>query len=106
MKCPNCGASISENEEKCPYCDSFLDHKKKAASVEDIQNAFQKVGVPFLKDNPDDKPNAFMIDHTYRNPFVYNQSDDGAPEKCKGLLFGSIYHNVHFCIRLYHIRLF
>jgi len=61
MICPHCGASISENEEKCPYCDSFLDHKKKAASVEDIQNAFQKVGVPFLKDNPDDKPNAFMI---------------------------------------------
>ncbi len=28
MRCKSCGASISENEEKCPYCDSYIDHHK------------------------------------------------------------------------------
>ena len=27
MTCPHCAASISENEEKCPYCDSYIEHK-------------------------------------------------------------------------------
>lgn len=26
MKCKNCGADISMNEEKCPYCRSYIDH--------------------------------------------------------------------------------
>ena len=26
MTCKHCGASISEYEEKCPYCDSYIDH--------------------------------------------------------------------------------
>jgi uncharacterized membrane protein YvbJ len=25
MKCPNCGASISETDIICPYCDTFFD---------------------------------------------------------------------------------
>ena len=60
MRCPNCGASISENEEKCPYCDSYIDHKKKTANIEDVQQTFQKMGFT-VKNDPNDKPNAFMI---------------------------------------------
>ena len=26
MICPYCAASISDSEEKCPYCDSYIDH--------------------------------------------------------------------------------
>lgn len=26
MTCKHCGASISENDVKCPYCDSYIDH--------------------------------------------------------------------------------
>lgn len=26
MTCKHCGASISEDEVKCPYCDSYIDH--------------------------------------------------------------------------------
>lgn len=25
MTCPHCAASISETEERCPYCDSYID---------------------------------------------------------------------------------
>lgn len=60
MRCPNCGASISENEEKCPYCDSFLDTKKKNINIEDIQREIHDK-ISTLQSNPDDKPNAFMI---------------------------------------------
>lgn len=33
MTCPHCAASISESEERCPYCDSYIDHggRNKAA---------------------------------------------------------------------------
>lgn len=27
MTCPHCAASISEKEERCPYCDSYIEHK-------------------------------------------------------------------------------
>lgn len=60
MRCPNCGASIAENGERCPYCDSYIDHKKKTANIEDVQQTFQKMGFP-VKNDPNDKPNAFMI---------------------------------------------
>ena len=60
MICPHCGASISENEEKCPYCDSFLDTKKKNINIEDIQREIHDKISP-LQSDPDDKPNAFMI---------------------------------------------
>ncbi|WP_294412352.1 hypothetical protein [Ruminococcus flavefaciens] len=26
MTCKHCGASISEHDVKCPYCDSYIDH--------------------------------------------------------------------------------
>ena len=26
MTCPHCAASISEKEERCPYCDSYIEH--------------------------------------------------------------------------------
>jgi len=60
MKCPNCGASISENEEKCPYCDSYLDTKKNNINIEEIQREIHNRISP-LQSNPDDKPNKFMV---------------------------------------------
>lgn len=32
MTCEHCGASISEYEERCPYCDSYIDHGPKPQS--------------------------------------------------------------------------
>ena len=60
MICPHCAASVSENEVKCPYCDSYIDHKKKTANIEDVQQTFQKMGFP-VKNDPNDKPNKFMV---------------------------------------------
>lgn len=60
MICPHCGASISENEEKCPYCDSFLDTKKKNINIEDIQREIHDKISP-LQSNPNDKPNILMV---------------------------------------------
>ena len=37
MVCPHCAASISENEERCPYCNSYIDHGWKKQN-EPVQN--------------------------------------------------------------------
>jgi len=61
MICPHCAASISGKEEKCPYCDSFLEHKEEnKIDIEALQENLNKVRDEFI-DNPDDKPNIFMI---------------------------------------------
>jgi uncharacterized membrane protein YvbJ len=53
MICPHCAASISEDEEKCPYCDSFIDNgKKQFKRVEPVN--LQDVSPFRLKG--DDKP--------------------------------------------------
>ncbi len=60
MNCPHCGASISDMEEKCPYCDSYLDNKKKNIDIEDIQREIHDKISP-LQSDPNDKPNILMV---------------------------------------------
>ena len=64
MRCPNCGASISENEEKCPYCDSYLEHKRNYSNEQ--RNNYSNIDdlrrmVEPLRNNPEDKPRIWMI---------------------------------------------
>ena len=60
MRCPNCGASISDAEEKCPYCDSYLDTKKATVNIEDMQDKLRNIGFP-IKNDPNYKPNILMV---------------------------------------------
>lgn len=36
MICPHCAASISENEERCPYCNSYIDHGWEESAEPDL----------------------------------------------------------------------
>ncbi len=37
MTCPHCAASISESDERCPYCDSYIDHGRYNRAVPPAQ---------------------------------------------------------------------
>lgn len=58
MICPHCGASVSENDVQCQYCNSYIDRKSSSQSSQggNRQGARQ----PFQVQGPD-KPQAIFI---------------------------------------------
>ena len=54
MTCPHCAASISEKEERCPYCDSYIEHNIPKVSPP-VQNR------PLLQRQGEDKTEPWMI---------------------------------------------
>lgn len=54
MTCPHCAASISEQEERCPYCDSYIEHKIPKVSPP-VQNR------PLLQNQGEDKTEPLLI---------------------------------------------
>lgn len=53
MTCPHCAASISEKEERCPYCDSYIEHMIPKVSPP-VQNRT-------LQDQGEDKTELLLI---------------------------------------------
>lgn len=58
MTCKHCGASISENEEKCPYCDSYIDHPARNNSY---NNRYQQPNRQGFRVQGPDEPQAMFI---------------------------------------------
>ena len=54
MTCPHCAASISEKEERCPYCDSYIEHNIPKVSPP-VQNR------PFFRNQGEDKTDPMLI---------------------------------------------
>lgn len=55
MICPHCAASISENEEKCPYCDSYIDKGRKEKEIRGVEPNNLQNYAPF-RFKGEDKP--------------------------------------------------
>jgi hypothetical protein len=58
MTCKHCGASISENEEKCPYCDSYIDHPARNSSY---NNGYPQNRQGFRVQGPDEPQAMFIV---------------------------------------------
>lgn len=58
MTCKHCGASISENEEKCPYCDSYIDHPSRNNSY---NNGYPQPNRQGFRVQGPDEPQAIFI---------------------------------------------
>lgn len=58
MTCPHCGASVYENDVKCPYCDSFLENSNRNAA-----NTRRPVSGPgqFTMNGPDEVNAALVV---------------------------------------------
>ena len=58
MTCPHCGASVYENDVKCPYCDSFLENRNRNAA-----NTRRPVSGPgqFTMNGPDQVNAALVV---------------------------------------------
>lgn len=68
MTCPHCGASVSNHERQCPYCNSFLENK-----TDDIPNsAFETRGQqtrPMFQAQGPDTPQPLLIVLSLMIPF-------------------------------------
>ncbi|MBP5580425.1 MAG: hypothetical protein J6X85_01290 [Ruminococcus sp.] len=63
MTCKHCGASISEYDEKCPYCDSYIDHgpRNNRATMPNRQG---------FKIQGPDEPQAILMVVSFLIPFI------------------------------------
>ena len=106
MNCPHCGASISDTEEKCPYCDSYLDTKKRTVTPEDMQEKLRNIGFP-VESDPNDKPNVLMMIISFFLPiavmmFVLNLWR-GRPKSAAACVMAGIFGTavIVFCLVLF-----
>lgn len=61
MTCKHCGASISENEVKCPYCDSYIDHGTANNNANTYNNGYPRQNRPVFRVQGPDEPQAILI---------------------------------------------
>lgn len=67
MTCKHCGASISENDVKCPYCDSYIDHGP--AYYNNANNGYPSQNRQGFRLNGPDEPQALFIILSLLIPF-------------------------------------
>lgn len=70
MTCKHCGASISENDVKCPYCDSYIDHGTANNSANPYNNGYQGQNRPVFRVQGPDEPQPILIVFSLLIPFL------------------------------------